>query len=179
MPTDPAHAPEAPRALPPDNEPGHHPEVEQDKPSPERLRKARARHARDAGRDVEPRTFELAFEPLYRLAGLPLDVRPATTAVEVSDDEVVIRFGRWSTRIDRSTITDVEVTGPYTVPKTIGPPHLSLTDRGITFATNRRRGVCLRLSRPVPGIEPLGVLRHPGVTVTVADPEALADLLRS
>ena len=37
--------------------------------------------------------------------------------------------------------------------------------------------VCLRLREPVPGIEPTGLLRHPGVTVTVADPDELVRLL--
>jgi hypothetical protein len=31
---------------------------------------------------------------------------------------------------------------------------------------------------PVPAIEPTGRLRHPGATVTVADPDALAAALR-
>lgn len=170
MPIDAAHPSPPGHHIPSDNEPGHHPEVEQDKPSLARLRLAEARRH-------EPRTFPLAFDPVYRWVGRPIDIRPETTSVEVTDDEVVVRFGRWSTRIDRSTIVAVEVTGPYGIPKTVGPPHVSLADRGITFATNRRRGVCLRLSRPVRGIEPLGLLRHPGVTVTVEDPEALAALL--
>jgi hypothetical protein len=169
MPTDPAHVPAPSRNVPVDNEPGHHPEVEQDKPSPARLRRTRAKH--------RSTTFAMDFDPLYRWVGRALDVRPETTSVEVSDDEVVIRFGRWSTRVDRSTITSAEVTGPYAIPKTLGPPHLSLADRGVTFATNRRRGVCLQLSRPVAAIEPLGVVKHPGITVTVEDPEALAQLL--
>jgi hypothetical protein len=172
MPVDPAHAPEPTHHVPADNEPGHHPPVEQDKPSPARLRRAKARPTH------EPRTFDLPFDPLYRWMGLPFDVRPETTQVEVTDDEVVIRFGHWSTRIDRSTITEAEVTGPYAFAKTAGPPHLSLADRGLTFATNGQRGVCLRLSRPVKGIDPLGVIKHPGVTVTVDDPQGLVDLLQ-
>jgi hypothetical protein len=31
----------------------------------------------------------------------------------------------------------------------------------------------------VPGLDPLGVLRHPELTVTVADVDGLADLLRA
>ena len=56
-----------------------------------------------------------------------------------------------------------------TPPVYAGPPHLSLADRGITFATNRQRGLCIRLHRPHPAIDPLGLIRHPGVTVTVGD----------
>jgi hypothetical protein len=37
--------------------------------------------------------------------------------------------------------------------------------------------VCIRLRQPHPGIDPLGLVRHSGLTVTVADPDALAALL--
>ena len=57
--------------------------------------------------------------------------------------------------------------------KVLGPPHLSFTDRGVTFATNRDLGLCIRFHEPVPAIAPFGLLRHPGATVTVADPLAL------
>ena len=56
--------------------------------------------------------------------------------------------------------------------------HLSLTDRGVTFATNSRQGLCVSFVELVHAIEPTGVLRHPAATVTVADPEALAAALR-
>jgi hypothetical protein len=57
--------------------------------------------------------------------------------------------------------------------KVLGPPHLSFRDRGLTFATNQERGVCVRFHEPVAGIDPRGWIRHPGLTVTVEDPEAL------
>jgi hypothetical protein len=69
------------------------------------------------------------------------------------------------------------VTGPYAIPKVIGPPHLSFGDRGLTFASNPDAGTCVRFHQPVAGIDPFGLLRHPGLTVTVEDPEALAGLL--
>jgi len=37
--------------------------------------------------------------------------------------------------------------------------------------------VCLEFHEPVTGIDPLGLIRHPGLTVTVADPEGLAAAL--
>ena len=66
-------------------------------------------------------------------------------------------------------IPKAEITGPYSLLKTIGPARLSVSDRGLTFATNSRRGVCLRFVRPVPGIDPLGKIKHPNLTVTVWD----------
>lgn len=149
---------EAPRNLPPENQPGHHPEVEQDKPQP-------------------PVHFRFAFQPLFERVGGVLGITPDTADVEVRAHEVLIRFGRWSMRFDRDAVVSAEVTGPYNPLKVVGPPRLSLADRGITFGTNARRGVCITLARPVKGIEPLGVLRHPAVTVTVADPDGLVQRL--
>ena len=62
------------------------------------------------------------------------------------------------------------MTGPYRWYRAIGP-RLSLADHGLTFGTSAARGVCLLLREPVPGIDPLGVIRHPGLTLTVADPK--------
>jgi hypothetical protein len=55
---------------------------------------------------------------------------------------------------------------------------VSLTDRGLTCATNGERGLCIRFAEPVRGIEPWGKILHPAVTVTVTDPSQLAALLR-
>jgi hypothetical protein len=75
-------------------------------------------------------------------------------------------------------VVDVSVTGPYRFVKTAGPAHLSLADRGLTFATNGDRGVCLTMREPIRGIDPFGLLRHPNLTVTVADCDGLADAVR-
>lgn len=122
-------------------------------------------------------TFEFDFDPLYRAAGLPFGVTPATARVELQDGRLVARFGLWRVSTDVANMEGTEVTGPYGTLKTIGPAHLSVADRGLTFATNPRRGLCIRFREPVPGIEPTGRLRHPGLTVTVADPEGLAAAL--
>jgi hypothetical protein len=75
-------------------------------------------------------------------------------------------------------ITDVSVTGPYGFVKTAGPPHLTFSDRGLTFATNGDRGVFIESKVPFRGIEPIGVLRHPNLTVTVAECDALLAMLQ-
>ena len=75
-------------------------------------------------------------------------------------------------------MTDVSITGPYAFWKTAGPARLAVTDRGLTFATNGDRGVLILLRKPEPGLDPLGMIRHPELTVTVADVAGLASLLR-
>ncbi len=121
--------------------------------------------------------FEFAFDPVYRTVALPLGVAPARCWVEVDETRLRVKFGFWSLQTSLANVADTEVTGPYSRAKTIGPAHLSLSDRGITFATNPERGLCIRFHTPVAAIEPLGYLRHPAATVTVADVEGLAAAL--
>ena len=118
-------------------------------------------------------TFPFRFEPLYRAMALPLGITPRTAGVEVDARHLRVRFGLWRVETELANVAGTERTGPYQVPKTIGPPHLSFSDRGMTCATNRRRGLCVRFHEPVQGIDPVGALRHPGLTLTVADIEGL------
>ena len=84
------------------------------------------------------------------------------------------RFGFWEVNTPLANVVDKTRTGPYALPKTIGPPHLSLRDRGLTFATSNHSGLCITFAEAVPGVEPLGLLRHPWLTVTVTDVAGLA-----
>ncbi|WP_061292137.1 hypothetical protein [Herbidospora cretacea] len=122
-------------------------------------------------------TFGFDFDRRYRpLLGV-LGIRPETSGVIVTEEGIRVRFGPWQVMTGLDNLAGIEVTGPYGAAKAIGP-RISLADRGLTFGSNTRQGVCLRFHRPVPGGEPTGMLRHPGLTVTVADPRALADRLR-
>ena len=53
-----------------------------------------------------------------------------------------------------------------------------MRDRGLTFAGTDRAGVCISFRDPVRGVEPFGFVRHPALTVTVAEPDALIEVLR-
>ena len=122
-------------------------------------------------------TFDFAFDLLHRAAGLPFGITPGTTGVEIAGGRLDARFGLWRVSTALANVEGTQVTGPYSAWKTMGPAHLSLADRGLTFATNTRGGLCIRFREPVPGIEPTGRLRHPGLTVTVADIDGLAAAL--
>ena len=122
---------------------------------------------------------EFDFAPTYRIPALAFGVTPRTAWVEVDGPwqdlrTLVVRFGLWRLCTSLANIAGFEETGPYGYLKTVGPPHLSFTDRGVTFATNGVRGLCVRFHTPVPGIDPTGRILHPGATVTVADPQMLA-----
>lgn len=102
---------------------------------------------------------------------------PEDAVVELDDRLLSVRFGFWLLRTPTANLIGAEVSGPYSALKGLGV-RLSLADRGVTFGSSTRRGVCLRFRRPVPAIEPLGLILHPGATVTVADTEGLADAVR-
>jgi hypothetical protein len=117
--------------------------------------------------------FEFAFDPRFRAAALVFGVTPNRAAVTVTDQELHARFGPWHIATPLSNIAKVSLTGPYKLVKTAGPARLTFSDRGITFATNPRQGVQIDFREAVKGIEPAGLLRHPNLTVTVADCSAL------
>jgi len=108
---------------------------------------------------------------------VPFGVRPSTARVTVSETSFRVRFGPWRLETSMANVTGAELTGPYSILKTGGPPHVSFADRGISFATNGDRGVCVSFATPVQGIGPIGSLRHPAATVTVEECEALLVLL--
>jgi len=132
--------------------------------------------------DAPVQEFGFRFDFVHRLAAAPFLVSPSTASVVVDHTRGVLRarFGPWSVETSLRNVAFTRSTGPYHAVKTIGPPHVSLADRGLTFATNDQRGVCIQFDEPVRGIEPIGLLRHPAITVTVDDVDGLrAALARS
>jgi hypothetical protein len=119
-----------------------------------------------------PFDFDPRFAPLLR----PLGVHGGSAYVETTDGTLRARFGPWLLETDQDNVRCVSVAGPYRWFKAIGA-RVSMADRGITFGTNARRGVCIEFREPVRGFDPLGLIRHPNLTVTVADPEALVSAL--
>ncbi len=115
--------------------------------------------------------FSFAFDPRYRRAARPFGITDRNAWITVGPTHLDARFGPWRLRTPLANITRVEVTGPYRFLKTAGPARLGVTDRGLTFATNGDRGVLICFARKVPAIDPLGLIRHPELTVTVADIE--------
>lgn len=123
--------------------------------------------------------FAFLFTDAYRRAARLFGITPATAWVEVDTDTLRARFGRWRVSTPLTNISAVAVTGPYAFLKTAGPARLAVTDRGLTFATNGARGVLISFHTPVAGLAKTGLLRHPELTVTVADIDGLAARLRA
>jgi len=120
-----------------------------------------------------PLRFPFKFDPAYRLPALLFGITPRTSWVEVGDGRLRVRFGLWSLNTSLDNVAGVEETGGFAYLRTAGPAHLSLADRGVTFATNGDRAVCVRFHQPVRGIDPTGRIRHPGATLTVTDPPSV------
>ena len=123
------------------------------------------------------RRFEFRFAAAYRRAAWPFGITPGRAWLELSDTTLRARFGRWRVRTAVTNVADWSPTGPYRFVKTAGPARLAITDRGLTFATNGEQGLRIGFRVPITGIEPFGVLRHPELTVTVADVPGLAAAL--
>jgi hypothetical protein len=181
--------------IPEDNLPGHHPEHEQDKPEgppPEpgvrpvkgkAKPKAKAKAERAPDQQAAPtatvkRRFGFAFEPRMAPFAFAVGVTPLTAWAEVAEGELRIRFGPWSAQTSLDNIAGAQVTGPYNVLKVVGPPRLSMSDGGATFATTSKRGVCIQFRSPITAAAPFGLLKHEGLTVTVDDPEGLVAALK-
>ncbi|MET0911353.1 MAG: hypothetical protein ABWZ99_17950 [Ilumatobacteraceae bacterium] len=125
--------------------------------------------------DLAPATFAFAFEDRMKPWSRLFRVTPTNSSVTLTDYGLEVRFGRWRLTTPWFNIVSAGTTGPYTMWKVAGPAHLTPSDRGITFATTTRRGVCLDFRDPVRAIDPFGLIHHPNATITVEDPERFVD----
>lgn len=121
--------------------------------------------------------FRFEFDRSYRRISWLFGVTESRARLTVTGGELTARFGPWLLSTTLDNVANAHLTGPYAYLKTAGPAHLSLSDRGLTFATNGRRGVCLQFRDPVPAMDPFGLIRHPNLTVTIADDAGLMAIL--
>lgn len=127
--------------------------------------------------NTDAASFPFDFEDRYLTPARLFGVTPETTSIVVRAGHLTARFGPWRIDTTLDNIASVTLTGPYAFVKTAGPAHLGITDRGLTFATNSRAGVCLELRERIRGIDPRGYIRHPNLTLTPADCAGLAAAL--
>jgi hypothetical protein len=121
--------------------------------------------------------FEFAFDSQFRPFLALIGVTSGTAHVTLTAEQLVARFGPWTCETPIGNVRDVCRRGPYHWYKAIGPRG-SFVDRGLTFGTTTKGGVCVLLRDPVPGLAPVGALRHPGITLTLAEPERFVASLR-
>ncbi len=121
--------------------------------------------------------YDFVIDPRYaRVLGL-VGVRPGRAWVAFDRTSLTARFGFWRFATELANVDRACVTGPYpSALRAIGA-HISLADRGLSFCTNTDLGACVLFRSPVPGRETLGLVRHPGLTVTPEDPQGFVDAL--
>jgi hypothetical protein len=118
--------------------------------------------------------FRFAFDDRFRLPLAAVGVTRATAFVSLTAADVLVaRFGPWTCETPLANVTCVERTGPYRWWRAIGA-RLSFADLGATFGSTTAGGVCLCFAEPVRALDAIGLLRHPGLTVTVADLDGFA-----
>lgn len=115
--------------------------------------------------------FDRRFAPLLAVLG----IREDNSEVLLDDDTFAARFGRWGLTTPTSNLKSVQITYDYRWYKAIGLRR-SLADGGVTYGTNTRAGVCVCFhERVTAGMGPS--VRHPALTVTVEDPDALVEAI--
>lgn len=113
--------------------------------------------------------YEFAFARSYRGPALLFGITPRTAWVELDDAELRVRYGLWRLTTPVANITGRERSSGFSFVKTAGPPHLSFSDRGVSFTTNGDEAVCVSFRAPVPGIDPTRRIVHPAATLSLAD----------
>ncbi|MGI8657873.1 MAG: hypothetical protein ACR2K4_03770 [Candidatus Limnocylindria bacterium] len=117
-------------------------------------------------------TFPLRLADPWRWPLHLIGVRPGAAQVVITADErLVARFGPFSLETPTANVSGYLITGPYRFWRAIGPRG-SGADRGFTFGTSTRGGVCLCFDEWVPARYVRGG-RVESLTVTVDDVNGL------
>jgi hypothetical protein len=121
---------------------------------------------------MNERFFPYDLDRWYSPVWGPLGVRASKDGVTVGADDLIATYGWFRLSTPMSNVLGGHVTSNYRWHTSVGV-RLSFADDGLTFGTNRRKGVCIHFSEPVGGVVP--GRKHSALTVTVADCEALVE----
>lgn len=122
----------------------------------------RGRRSRPTGR-----FFPYRFDRRYFAMWAPLGARPGRDGVWITDDDrFVATFGLLRLDTPLANVAGGHVTEGYRWYTAVGA-RLSFADDGLTFGTNRDRGVCVHFHERVPRV--IGMKPHSAITVTVDD----------
>ncbi|HEX9711258.1 MAG TPA: hypothetical protein VGB52_01740 [Actinomycetota bacterium] len=120
--------------------------------------------------------FWFGFDDRFRWVLAALGVWPDRAWAQIAGGLVTARFGRWLLETPVENVAETSISGPYSPLKAIGV-RWSFTDGGLTFGTNTERGICLRFGEAVPGGTPFVVITHPGLTLTLEEPELFGNAI--
>ena len=127
-------------------------------------------------RNVPDIFFPYRVDWRFAALWLPVGVRPGRDGVHVDPEQNRFRatFGFLRVETTFDNVAGGHITEGYRWYTAVGP-RLSFVDDGLTFGTNRDRGVCVHFREPIPHV--LGRKPHSALTVTVADCEGLVERL--
>jgi hypothetical protein len=119
-----------------------------------------------------PYRVDWRFAPMW----LPFGVRPGRDGVHVVTADNLFRatYGFFHLETPLDNVAGGHITERYRWYTGVGA-RLSFVDDGLTFGTNRDRGVCVHFRQPVPHV--VGRKAHSALTVTVADCDRLIECI--
>jgi hypothetical protein len=123
---------------------------------------------------VDEQQFAFRFDPRLRALLWLWGVRERRAKVVVGPRGFYARFGPMRVRTGLDNLAGAELSGPYRWWTAVGIRE-SWVDHGLSMGSNTAAGVCIRFHTPVRGVPPGA--RHRGLTVTVAEPGHLHELV--
>ena len=124
---------------------------------------------------VADQFFPYRFDDRYKFLWWPLGAREGKHGVTLTDDgRFRATYGRWTLDTPMSNVSGGHVTDSYRWYTAVGA-RLSMVDDGLTFGTNRDRGVCVHFDDRVKRV--IGFKDHSALTVTVDDCQGLVDAI--
>ena len=123
---------------------------------------------------IADRFFPYRFDARFAAMWLPFGALPGRDGVTLGGDRFRATFGLLHLETALDNVVGGHVTEGYRWYTAIGV-RMSLVDDGLTFGTNRDRGVCVHFRQRVPRV--IGRRAHSALTVTVADCEGLVEAI--
>lgn len=123
---------------------------------------------------MDDRFFPYRFDARFAAMWLPFGAVPGRDGVRLGPDRFRATFGWLRLETPLDNVAGAHVTGGYRWYTAVGA-RLSFADDGLTFGTNRDRGVCVHFAEPVRRV--IGFRPHSALTVTVDDCEGLVEAL--
>ena len=105
---------------------------------------------------------------------LALGVRAADGVTVSAKGDLIATYGRFKVKTALDNVDHTEITGPHRWYTAVGL-RLSLSDDGVTFGTNHRKGLSIAFVKKVPRV--IGFRKHSTLWVSVADPQGLAEAI--
>lgn len=117
------------------------------------------------------RHFPYRLDKRWKALFFALGVKDGDGVDITGKGELIATYGRFKVRTKLANIAHTQVTGPHRWYTAVGL-RLSLTDDGVTFGTNHRKGLSIAFVKRIPKV--IGFRNHSTLWVSVADPEGLA-----